>query len=43
MVIVLVWVCIPAQNIMAKKQVEELRVYSVYTSTLLFITKVSQD
>ena len=28
---------------MAKKQVEEERVYSTYTSTLLFITKGSQD
>jgi hypothetical protein len=30
-------------NIMAKKQVGEERVYSAYTSTLLFITKGSQD
>jgi hypothetical protein len=30
-------------NIMAKKQVGEKRVYSAYTSTLLFITKGSQD
>jgi hypothetical protein len=36
-------VCIPAQNIMTKKQVGEERVYSAYTSMLLFITKVSQD
>jgi hypothetical protein len=35
--------CIPEQNIMAKKKVGEERVYSVYTSTLLFITKGSQD
>ena len=32
-------VCIPAQNIMTKKQVGEERVNSAYTSTLLFITK----
>jgi hypothetical protein len=30
-------------NIMAKKQVGEERVYSAYTSILLFITKGSQD
>jgi hypothetical protein len=30
-------------NIMSKKQVGEERVYSAYTSTLLFITKGSQD
>jgi hypothetical protein len=30
-------------NIMTKKQVGEERVYSAYTSTLLFITKGSQD
>jgi hypothetical protein len=30
-------------NIMTKKQVEEKRVYSAYTSTLLFITKGDQD
>jgi hypothetical protein len=36
-------VSIPAQNIMTKKQVGEERVYSAYTSTLLFITKGSQD
>ena len=40
---VLVRVCIPAQNIMAKKQVGEERVYSAHTSTLPFITKGSQD
>ena len=34
--------CIPAQNIMTKKQFGEERVYSAYTSTLLFITKGSQ-
>jgi hypothetical protein len=39
----LVRVSIPAQNVMSKKQVGEERVYSVYTSTLLFITKRSQD
>jgi hypothetical protein len=32
-------VSIPAQNIMTKKQVEKERVYSAYTSILLFITK----
>jgi hypothetical protein len=36
-------VYIPVQNIMTKKQVGEEGVYSVYTSTLLFITKGSQD
>jgi hypothetical protein len=41
--LVLVRVCIPAQNIMKKKQVGEERVYSAYTSTSLFITKGSQD
>ena len=30
-------------SIMTKKQAEEERVYSAYTSTLLFITKRSQD
>jgi hypothetical protein len=40
---VLVRVCIPTQNIMTKKQVGEERVYSAYISTLLFITKGSQD
>jgi hypothetical protein len=30
-------------NIMTKKQVGEERVYSAYTSTLLFFTKRSQD
>jgi hypothetical protein len=30
-------------NIMTKKQVGEERVYSAYTSTLLFITKGGQD
>jgi hypothetical protein len=40
---VLVRVSIPAQNIMTKKQVGEERVYSAYTSILLFITKGSQD
>jgi hypothetical protein len=40
---VLVRVSIPAQNIMTKKQVGEERVYTAYTSALLFITKGSQD
>jgi hypothetical protein len=40
---VLVGVSNPAQNTMTKKQVGEERVYSAYTSTLLFITKGSQD
>jgi hypothetical protein len=40
---VLVRVSLPAENIMTKKQVGEERVYSAYTSTLLFITKGSQD
>jgi hypothetical protein len=39
---VLVRVSIPGQNIMTKKQVGEERVYSAYTSILLFITKGSQ-
>jgi hypothetical protein len=38
-VIVLVRVSIPGQNITNKKQVGEERVYSAYTSILLFITK----
>jgi hypothetical protein len=33
----------PGENIMTKKQVEDERVYSAYTSMLLFITKGSQD
>jgi hypothetical protein len=41
--LVLVRVSIPAQNIINKKQVGEERVYSAYTSTLLFIIKGSQD
>jgi hypothetical protein len=41
--LVLVRVSIPAQNIMNKKQVGEERVYSPYTSTLLFITKGIQE
>jgi hypothetical protein len=41
--VVLGRVYIPAQNIMTKKQVGEERVYSAYTSTLLFIAKGSQD
>jgi hypothetical protein len=40
---VFVRVSIPAQNIKIKKQTEEERVYSAYTSTLLVITKGSQD
>jgi hypothetical protein len=40
---VLVRVSIPALNIMTKKKVGEERVYSANTSTLLFITKESQD
>jgi len=40
---VLVKISIPVQNIMTKKQVGEERVYSAYTSTVLFITKGSQD
>jgi hypothetical protein len=40
---VLVRVSIPVQNIKTKKQVGEERVYSAYTSTLLFITIESQD
>ena len=40
---ILVRVSIPAQNIMTEKQVGEERVYSAYVSTLLFITKGSQD
>ena len=32
-------VSIPGQNIMTKKQIGEERVYSAYTSILLFITK----
>jgi hypothetical protein len=39
---VLVRVSIPAQNIMTKKQVGEERVYSAYSSTMLFITQGSQ-
>jgi hypothetical protein len=40
---VLVRVSILEQNIMTTKQVGEERVYSAYISTLLFITKGSQD
>jgi hypothetical protein len=40
---VIVRVSIPAQNIMTQKQVENERVYSTYTSTLLFINKENQD
>ena len=35
--------CIPAQNITTKKQAVEKRVYSDYTSKLLFISKGSQN
>jgi hypothetical protein len=41
-IIILVRVFIPAGNILIQ-QVGEERVYSVYTSILLFITKGSQD
>jgi hypothetical protein len=40
---VLVRVSIPAENIITKKQVGVERIYSAYTSTLLFITQGSQD
>jgi hypothetical protein len=40
---VLVEIYIPVENIMTMKQVVEERVYSAYISTLLFITKGSQD
>jgi len=36
-------VSIPAENIMTKKQVGEEKDYLAYVSTLLFITKGSQD
>ena len=36
-------VSVPAQNIMIEKQVGEEKVYSAYTSTLLFIIKGSQE
>jgi hypothetical protein len=36
---VLVRVSVPGQNIMTMKQIGEERVYSAYTSLLLFITK----
>jgi hypothetical protein len=36
---VLVRVSIPRENIMTTKHVEEERIYSAYTSILLFITK----
>jgi hypothetical protein len=39
----LVRASILAQSIMTNSQVGEEKVYSVYTSTLLFITKGSQD
>jgi hypothetical protein len=42
LVVILVTVSIPAQNIMTKKQVGEEKVYSAYTSVLLIITKGSQ-
>jgi hypothetical protein len=41
--VVLVRVSIPGQNILTKKEVGEERVYSAYTSILLFITKGSLD
>ena len=40
---IIVRVCIPAQNIMTKKQVGKGRVYSAYTSKVQFITTGSQD
>jgi hypothetical protein len=40
---VLVRVSIPGQNILTKKQLGEERLYSAYTSMLLFITKGSED
>ena len=43
LLVVLVRVCVPAQNIMTKKQVVEERIYLDYTFTLLFITKGSHD
>jgi hypothetical protein len=43
LITVLVRVSILTQNIMTKKQVGKERVYSSYTSTLLFITKGGQD
>ena len=42
LITVLVRVSILTQNIMTKKQVGKERVYSSYTSTLLFITKGGQ-
>ena len=49
-IVLVLCVCVPkllflylCLNIMTKKQVGEERVYSAYTSTLLFITKGSQD
>jgi hypothetical protein len=38
----LVSICLLAQNAMTKKQAGENKVYSVYSSTLLFSTKESQ-
>jgi hypothetical protein len=43
LVYVLVRVSIPGQNIMTKKETGEKKVYSAYISTLLLITKGSQD
>jgi hypothetical protein len=43
LVSVLVRAYISGQNIMTKKQGGEKRVYSAYSSTLLFITEGSQD
>jgi hypothetical protein len=36
-------VCISAQNLRTKKQVGKERIYSAYTSTLLIITKETQN
>jgi hypothetical protein len=41
--IILVRVCISAQNIMTKKQIGKEKVYLTYTSTMLLITKGNQD
>jgi hypothetical protein len=43
LIYVLVRISIPAQNILTKKQAGDERVYSAYTSTLLFITQGGQD
>lgn len=39
---ILVRVCIPPQTIITKKKFGEEKTYSMYTSTLLFITEGSQ-